>query len=297
MRGGRQCRTINKKMKVFPKTSHNVNRTLFVIIASNAPENESDLNAQLNTWLSNLPKNYSFLILRGSNNNDYYLDGYTLFLPITEKYENILAKTALGIRWACKNLEFDILIRTNVSTYFPIEHVDRLVGSIDSDAPYFGGYIERCATPNTANGHVIPFVAGTALVLSRESAYDLAQIPFENYIGIPDDVAMSIYAKEIHMKAKPLKRNNLSQNHIFLPTFQIRLKTSKDSSLASRRMKDVHKYFETSNIHFRFLNYFRITLTEIMYIDFHPNMIFDFLRRLAISARYRLLKERLWGEM
>jgi hypothetical protein len=31
-----------------------------------------------------------------------------LYIPVAEKYENILAKTVLGLKWICQNLNFDL---------------------------------------------------------------------------------------------------------------------------------------------------------------------------------------------
>jgi hypothetical protein len=103
---------------------------LFLIIASNNPENVRDLQAQLSTWLGEIPSNYQFLIIRGSELSRFNYSLNTLYVPARELYENILLKTSLGICWAIENMDFDLLIRTNVSTYFAIDQLDKIIDKI-----------------------------------------------------------------------------------------------------------------------------------------------------------------------
>jgi hypothetical protein len=271
-------------------------KVLFLIIASNNPENERDLQAQLATWLAKIPPNYKFLIIRGSELSRFDYSSNTLYVPARELYENILLKTSLGIHWVIENMDFDLLIRTNVSTYFAIDQLDKIIDKIDIKEHFFGGYIERCRDPLTLSEISIPFVTGTALVMSKSVASILSKIPVENYIGMPDDVAISQYAKVCNLNVAPLKRNNLSQNHLFLPTYHIRLKTSKNSYLASRRMKDVHNYFIEKRKMVKLLKYFVVMGKEITYIEFKWRSVVDYTARLATSAKHKILSRRLWRD-
>jgi hypothetical protein len=267
---------------------------LFLVIASNNPENERDLQAQLSTWLGDIPSNYRFLIIRGSELSRFKYSSNTLYVPVPELYENILLKTSLAIRWAIENMRFDLLIRTNVSTYFAIDHLDKIIDKIDTEKDFFGGYLERCMDPLTSSQIPIPFVTGTALVMSKSVANILSKIPVEYYNGMPDDVAISQYARVCNLNVVPLKRNNFSQNHLFLPTYHIRLKTSKNSYLASRRMRDVHNYFIEKRKMVKVFKYIVVMGKEITYIEFKWGSIFDYSTRLATSAKHKILSRRIW---
>jgi hypothetical protein len=269
-------------------------KVLFLVIASGNPENESDLKAQLSTWLKDLPLNYSYIILRGSDANEFCLEKKTLLVPVIERYENILAKTILGITWALQNLEFDILIRTNVSTYFSRIHLDELMSGIDLTSNYFGGYIERCKDPFNYNQVTIPFVTGTALVMTRPVAEILTDLPVVDFSSIPDDVAISNFIRNKGIKVSPLKRNNFSELHIFLPTFQIRLKTSKNSYLASKRMIDIHTFFTERRTLMKPLKYLLIMGKELTYIDFQLSSSLDYLSRIRTSLTNKFRSRWIW---
>jgi hypothetical protein len=271
-------------------------KVLFLVIASNNPENERDLQTQLSTWLGELPPNYQFLILRGSELSSFSYSSNTLFVPAQELYENILLKTSLGILWTIENMEFDLLIRTNVSTYFAIDHLDKIIDQIDINKEFFGGYIERYRDPLSLSQIPIPYVTGTALVMTYSVADILRRIPVENYTGIPDDVAISKYVKTHNLDVSPLKRNNFSQNHLFLPTYHIRLKTSKNSYLASQRMRDVHNYFTEKRKIIKVLKYFVVMGRELTYIEFQWGSVVDFLKRLTTSAKHKILSRRMWRD-
>jgi hypothetical protein len=267
-----------------------------MVIASNNSENERDLQAQLSTWLGELPPNYQFLILRGSELSSFSYSTNTLYVPAQELYENILLKTSLGIAWAIENMDFDLLIRTNVSTYFAIDHLDKLISKIDTRKDFFGGYIERYRDSLSLSQIPIPYVTGTALVMTNSVAETLSRIPVESYTKIPDDVAISHYAKMQNLDVTPLKRNNFSQHHLFLPTYHIRLKTSKNSYLASQRMKDVHNYFIEERKMRKVLNYFVVMVKELTYIEFRWGSVVDFTARLSASAKHKILSRRLWRD-
>lgn len=269
-------------------------KVLFLVIASNNPENERDLQAQLSTWLKMMPPHYHFLILRGSESRTFRRLENTLYVPTPELYENILLKTSLGISWALDNINFDLLVRTNVSTYFAIDQFDEVVNRINMGSEFFGGYIERCQNPFSLTKKSISFVTGTALVMTNSVARTLSKIPVEKFSGMPDDVAISLYAKEQKLNVTPLKRNNFSQNHIFLPTYHIRLKTSHNSSLASQRMIDVHNYFVEKRKVVRVLKYFVIMAKEATYLDFRWRSMSDYPRRLGASAKHKILSKHLW---
>ena len=281
-------------MKSFKPASKIKLKALFVILASNNPENEQDLLTQLDTWVRSLPENYDYLILRGWSGNQYLLNNHTLFVPIAESYENILAKTILGLDWICKNIDFEFLVRTNVSTFFSIKHVEKLFAKIPIGSNFLGGYIEECKDPSSKSLKKLPYIVGTALVMSKNNAILLSKMQSDNFRGLPEDLSISMYLKNNNVKVTPLKRNNLSSHHFFIPAFQIRAKTSKNSALASKRMMDINDYLNETSFYRKLIRYIIILLKEIGYSEINYKSIPDYFKRLFIFGKNYSIKNRLW---
>ncbi len=257
--------------------------TVFFILGSRAPENEADLQAQKETWLQDLLSTQSYLVLRGSDSASARLEGDELLLPVAETYENILMKTILAMRWALENSNFEVLIRTNVSTYFPPNKVKELTESVNKNAHFFGGYVDTCRIPDGGRSRITEYVTGTGLVLSRATVRILTRIDWREYLGWPDDVAISIALKDAKIFPEKIPRNNLSQLHFFVPAFQIRLKSSAVADLASRRMRDVHEYYHASNPFNRFHRYFVISLKEVRYAVINSEELIGFVRLVGVQ--------------
>lgn len=241
-------------------------KTLFLILGSHAPENESDLEIQKSTWLRELLASQDYLVLRGTSANLAHIEANTLYVPVVESYENILEKTILGMKWVLEHKDFDFLIRTNVSTYFPPQIVHEVTSSIGRIEPFFGGFVDKCQSPGEHKNFQEYYVTGTALVMSKATVIEVCKIDWQPYQGWPDDLAISRALRENGILPSSIRRNNLSQSHIFIPAFHIRLKTSFDSSLAGKRMKSVHKYFQAKNFLDQVVQYFLITAREFKYV-------------------------------
>ena len=254
-----------------------------MILGSDAPENQMDLDMQRETWLKELLPNQQYLVIRGSNEEFALLKEDTLFLPVIERYENILKKTMLGFRWALDNSDFQILIRTNVSTYFPVKLVDQKIRGIKPLSHFFGGYIDYCWRPGNTHGQKVPFVTGTAIVLTRPTVELLCASNLGMMTELPDDVAISLTLTDLGIPIENIKRNDLGSSHVFFPRFQIRLKTSSVSHLASTRMKNVHDYFQANNLLDKYFRYFKITFNEAKYTTMNLEQFSSFFR---FSLRY-----------
>ena len=264
-------------------------KTLFLILGSDAEENQKDLQAQKITWIQDLLPSQRYLVLRGSNEHSSQVIGDTLYLPVAEKYENILEKTILGIKWALNNLDFDVLIRTNVSTYFPPYLVKNEIDKIDSCSKFFGGFIDRCKLEGNPLFSNSSYVAGTALVMTKSTAEVLCRSNWAEFANLPDDLAITLLLENEGIRPRRMKRNNLSQRHFFYPTFQIRLKTSSVSSLAAKRMKVLHQFFHANNKMNRLLIYMKISALEVRFAIINREEFTGFLIHILISLKSRLL--------
>lgn len=136
-------------------------RLIFLVIASEDPIHQADLQVQKQTWVSSLPESCQVIWLRGSENNDYLVDGNTLYVPCPENYANILEKTILGIQFVANNLNFDIVVRTNVSTYFDFPRLRRELGKSFYKNAFVGGYFDKTSGGYFGRSDSYDYISGT----------------------------------------------------------------------------------------------------------------------------------------
>jgi hypothetical protein len=265
-------------------------QTLFMILGSNAPENESDLQMQKRTWLRDLLPSQGYLVLRGLPSASPTLVGTDLHLPVTESYDNILLKTILGMKWALENSNFDILIRTNVSTYFPPSKVEVITRSIDKTKLFFGGYVDQCRLPGENRMATVEYVAGTALILTRPTVQMLCDIDWYLYSKLPDDLAISIALRDAGILPTRFRRNNLSQLHIFIPALQIRLKTSSVPKLASLRMENINRFYRASSVVSKLRWYLVIAVNELRFVFVNWGEFSGFVMQAGAQSRRLFLR-------
>ncbi len=249
-----------------------------------------DLVAQKSTWLEDLQPEQSYLILRGGNSLSTELRTDTLHLPIQESVRNILEKTILGLEWALSNSDFEFLIRTNVSTYFPVDLVGKFLVTIDPGEIFFGGYIDIChsriANVTTRTG----YVTGTAIVMTRKSVELLIKSNWRSLIGMPDDLAITLALRNVGIEPRGIQRNNLSFSHVFWPSFQIRLKTPSVPILASIRMHMVHDFFHSQNTIKKISSYLRISLFEFRNLFANEGEIKVFFIHVLVMGKRKMSK-------
>lgn len=257
-----------------------VKKIIILIIASNDAEHENDLETQKKTWISKCPENISVIFLRGWNNDYSLLDNHTLYVPCREEYSLILTKTLLGIEYILNHLSFDVLIRTNVSTYFEGNLLNKELGRPIYDFEFFGGYFDKTKMlyKNKKKSH--EYISGAGIFLSKGTANQLIKLNPKNYIGMADDVAIFeflITKKDI--TCIRIVRNNLHYTHLFVPSFYIRTKNSFNSNSASIRMNLIHKYFTSLSLTMKINSYLAIEKNEIDEYIKHPEGIFRFLTK------------------
>ena len=193
-------------------------KIIFLVIASEDPVHQNDLLAQTNTWVSSLDQNSRVVWLRGHSGLDFKFESDTLYVPCAESYQNILEKTVLGIRYIEMNLDFDIIIRTNVSTYFHIRKLRHLLTSPLFEHDFFGGFIEKTKGAYFGGSVNYKFISGTGIFLSRAAVSKLAELNYLEFEGVPDDVAISHFLMHKQINRIPMTRSNLSSTHVFFPS-------------------------------------------------------------------------------
>jgi hypothetical protein len=216
-------------------------RVLFVILASDDPTNERDLGMQRKTWLQTVSGDSSVVILRGHEKTGFDFDGETLRVPVPESYENILKKTILGFNWILENIDFDLMIRTNVSTYYDTRRIKDVLLRMQLDRAEFGGFVEHSNFERDENSDGETFVTGTGIYLTKNSVIKLVSLNDSDFKGIPEDLSISRFLLNANAKMISFPRVNLHSTHIFLPGFQTRLKSSEISALASLRFRTLFR--------------------------------------------------------
>lgn len=271
-------------------------RVVFLVIASEDPVHQNDLEIQRQTWASSIPMESRVIWLRGSRESVATLEGDTLFVPCKELYENILEKTILGIRYVTENLEFDILVRTNVSTYFDYKRlINELTKKIYSN-PFVGGYVDKTKGHYFGNNKAFEYISGTGIFLSMGAALTLAQLNSVEFRGIPDDVAISHFLSTKSLRLVRMNRNNLASTHLFLPSFFTRTKSSTDSALAGKRMVLIHEYFNTKANLGRVKILLKMFKLEIAALRAHPEPKIRYFQRnrVVLSSFIKTKGCRLW---
>jgi hypothetical protein len=274
-------------------------KLIFLVIASEDPVHQNDLLTQQNTWARNLPEDSQVIWLRGHQKNTFEIDGTTLMVPCLELYGNILEKTILGVRYINDNMKFDVLIRTNVSTYFNVERTLLELSRKSYSGNFFGGYIDKTKGVYFGDIGKRDYISGTGIFLSRNASEKLATLDFTKFRGTPDDVAISHFLESSGIPKVRMKRNNLGSTHIFIPTYYIRAKSSAVSTLASTRMKLIDKYFGATNPMGRLAAYIQLLAVELDAFLNHPEPKIRYLQRnRVVFQNFLVLKGgRLWRQI
>ena len=236
-------------------------KILYLIIASQDPVHINDEKCQQTTW-----RNYEeseVIWLRGGNSTKYDLKAMTLYVEVEDTYINILRKTILGIQWCLANLNFDYIVRGNVSTYFNCASIDKKLARFVSCEPFFGGYIDF-SKKNSEHGKEVEFINGGALFMNRETASMLSEMEVGEWEETPDDVAISQYLKSVGVKLKWIPRGNVGMTGILTSRSYYRMKSSANSSMASMRMKLLYAIHQEKNVIRKLFLWLKFQANEIM---------------------------------
>lgn len=271
-------------------------RVIFLVIASEDPVHQHDLEIQRRTWASSVANGSRVIWLRGSEGCVAAMNGDTLFVPCKELYGNILEKTILGIRYVLENFDFDVLVRTNVSTYFDCSRLERELEKKLYSKPFVGGYVDKTNGNYFGNMRTFEYISGTGIFLSKSAALTLGKLKLDDFKASPDDVAISHYLSTNGVPLIRMNRNNLASTHIFFPSFFTRAKSSADSSLAGRRMVLLHEYFTSKSLLSRLKTALKIFKSEISAFLSHPEPKIRYIQRnrVVVVSFIKTKGWRLW---
>lgn len=271
-------------------------KIIILIIASDDAIHEQDLKTQKNTWINNKNKNVTTLFLRGWEHKNFFLDQDTLFVPCVENYHAILDKTILGIKFVLEHFDFDIIIRSNVSTYYETNKLVTELKKSRYKQDFFGGYFDQSKQMYFNNEECREYISGTGIFLTKKVAEKIIEINPKNYLGVFDDIAISNYLKNTKFTKIRMQRNNMHSTNIFIPTYHIRMKNSFNYESASRRMILVHSFFQAKSIKAKLFAYWRISLNEAKEFRHSPESIHLYLRknRVVFSSYFKMILSRVF---
>ena len=136
---------------------------------------------------------------------EYMIEDDMIYIKGTETYiPGILEKTIKAFE-ITKNMEYDFLLRSNISTVIDYSKLDNILYKIPDDVIYAGGSSllhnwidDKCGIHKIYN---IPFILGTSIILKREGVHKL--INNKNVLSekIIDDVAIGLFFN--HFGDKP----------------------------------------------------------------------------------------------
>jgi hypothetical protein len=258
-------------------------KVIFLVIASDDEVHERDLRTQELTWVSQLDENAQVIWLRGHPGSDFLFEDRTLYVPCNESYQNILEKTILGLQYIVDKISFDLIIRTNVSTYFSLSKLRKELSLEVFKTDFYGGFLEWTKKSHFSDSEDRIFVSGTGIFLSRRAVDELVELDHLSYQGIPDDVAISHFLSKTDLTRIPMMRNSLSSSHIFFSSYFIRTKSSADSMLASKRMKMIYEYFSEEKLFLKISKYLQISRFEMESFRSHPEGVIKYFARNRVN--------------
>ena len=219
-------------------------KILYFALAANAFGHELHKASQVKTWANNVNPDSRVIWVYGDPSlAEGKLVGNDLFLPVVEKYENILEKTILGINWALDNLEFDYLIRTNTSNYFYDPLVRKHLQKISNSENTIGGVQAQWKGLIFRKRRFHDYISGAGIYMSRLNVEILARMSSCEYKDIPDDVAIGHFLFANRAKSKSIPRNDVTDFKPLWPMPQIRVKSWDDDEVTAFRMHEIHKIY------------------------------------------------------
>lgn len=263
-------------------------KLLFLIIASRDSINENDRKAQQATFARD-GRQVKFRFLRGREELPFGQDNQDLFVDCDEKYINILEKTILGFQKVLKSDDFDFLVRSNVSTYFHIEELQRKLKKIELfEGPVVIGFKEIARKPN---GEKEVFISGNSFIFNRQAVSLLAETDWKEYSGIPDDIALSREIKKKNIREFNIRRGNLHKTRFFFPASFVRAKSSEEGPLTARRLYAVHEYYSAKGIR-KFAPYFKVSLLELTRNPWSARNTMEYMRDCYVLTKLYFLNSK-----
>lgn len=220
-------------------------RIIYLVLASDNQEHRIDESAQRQTWAKNCLD--QVIWLRGGT--EIFFDEFqrSLTVAVTEEYDNILEKTIAGIHWCLTNMDFDYLIRANVSTYFSVEMMRQELVKLGIATPSFGGKLDLINQKEMIKKDRL-FVNGGAIMLNKPACKVLINLNPKVFKGKADDWAITHFLINRKVIPIPIQRSNVSISSLLRLKPYFRLKSSNAPEVASKRMKLINEVMNSQSL-------------------------------------------------
>ena len=135
-------------------------------------------------------------------NNTAGLIENTIYVKGEEHLLHILEKTIKSFDYILKNVDFDFIIRTNISTVIDIKNLRTFLTNIPSTGIYCGGNKNKLSWLDYRSGiydttHFgTTFVQGTSIILSKDVVELMCKNSNEFNYNIVDDLSIGIFFKK-----------------------------------------------------------------------------------------------------
>lgn len=254
-------------------------RIIILVLAAEKESYLEDLRVHESTLgTMKFPNVDLFWVLGGAENLE--LRGNRLYLPIEEKFSNILMKTVSAIRILDEKFNPDIIIRTNTSSYFDLPRVYKLCKKLISSDFDFGGFLETYKV-NSVPYSGVRFVNGSGMYLARNAIDLIKELDFEQFLEVPDDVAISVYLERLGVKTTQIRRNNICYHHIYFPRAHSRVKSFNNPSLTHHRMRSIHSFTISKGFFRKTRQLLKIFASEMKYSKISTKKTLRYLENLV----------------
>jgi hypothetical protein len=255
-------------------------KLLFLVLAGGGAEHLFDEQTQRQTWAENFSEKHNVIWVRANEQLKFDSLTSTLYVPCNEG--ELLKKTYLASHWCHHNVEFDVLVRTNVSTYFNTTKLEEYLATTLFVSNHFGGHLQYTKFGSNKKGRRV-YIAGTGIFMGREAMQTFISSKIEDYLDVPDDIAITdILVNEERLILRSIPRLSLFGHHIFIPTFYIRCKSSWNSELASLRMSNLHEYYTQPRRLYRIIVLANIFRIEVGAVRFNIRNCLQFSKRIRV---------------
>jgi len=215
-------------------------KIIFLILYSpdHAQEYVLDREAQISTWSASFsPLNFSVWVVGNPELKTISLDENILFVPCEDFL--MAEKTRLALIWILGNFNFEYVVRSNTSTYFKLDRIEKLAIKLSQKRVHFGGYPAGIVF-SLRQKKILVHCSGAAVFMSKDACSLAANSLYFND-NQPEDISLT---NVLAGKFTPywISRCDLELLPFWWPTAITRAKDPFDSYNTSNTMQRIHSF-------------------------------------------------------
>ena len=225
--------------RMLPDKSDSKSAVTILAISGGSSRIDEDEAAQRRFWANKIQRNVFMCWVKGGGGDAISLDDdRNLWIPVQEKFENILLKRVLSLRFALTHFPSQFYLLTNSSSYIRVDRLLRDLSLLPENGLYAGppGIVPGIPTDSTEG---LFYVGGGFILISHDVAQLLSEIDASLYFGSADDVAIGRHLFSCGIIATPLAFSNLSYGEPISDTAYIRVRHIKNPEITRARMSEI----------------------------------------------------------